>query len=99
MDDEIIVRYVKIDGQVIDNPLPRFEYEVKVGTWVVCVESEKYADFLSARDGQVVEVEVGLHFGVLRDVGVVKTWRSTLPDAPAFVAKIGGSNPMRFVER
>jgi hypothetical protein len=97
--DTIVVKYVRIDGQSFENPLPRFEYVVKVGTWCVVVDAERHAKFFVERDNCEVEVEVGMHFGTLRDVGMVKTWHGELDGAPAFVAKITGSDPMHFVER
>jgi hypothetical protein len=103
MDDEkgeaIIVKSVKVDGHIFDEPLPRFEYAVKIGKWTIIVESEKDAEFMRERDGRTVEVEVAMHFGTLRDVGVVKTWQGEIAGAPAFVAKIVGNDPMHFVER
>jgi hypothetical protein len=97
--DAIIVKYVRIDGQNFENPLPRFEYAVKIGTWCVVIDTDRHAKFFVDRDNREVEVEVGMHFGTLRDVGVVKTWRSELDDGPAFVATVTGSDPMHFVER
>jgi hypothetical protein len=99
MDDRIIVKYVKIDGQNFDNPLPRFEYATKIGTWTIVVEAEKTLAFFVARHEREVEVEIGMHFGTLRDVGKVTTWQSELMEGPAFVAKIEGNDPMHFVER
>ena len=99
MDDQIIVRYVKIDGQSFENPMPRFEYDGKTGVWTIIIEAAKYADFFAARHEQEVEVEVGMQLGTLLDVGKVKMWRSELPNASSFVAKIEGNDPMHFVER
>jgi hypothetical protein len=99
MDDQIIVKYVKIDGQSFENPLPKFEYDGKIGTWLIVIGAEKYADVFTARHAQHVEVEVGMQLGILLDVGKEKSWRSNLPDMPAFVAKIKGSDPMHFAER
>lgn len=99
MGDLIIVKYIKVDGQYLDNPLPRLEYDQKIGVWEILVEAEKHAAFLSAREGQEVEVEIGLHFGTLRDVGRVSIWRGELPDAPSFRATIRGNDPMQLIER
>jgi hypothetical protein len=97
MGDTILVKSIKIDGQNFDNPLPSFEYDGKVGVWVITVKAERAADFFATRHGQ--EVEVGMHFGTVRAVGRVRTWQSALPDMPAFIARIVGNDPMRFVER
>ena len=98
-DDEIIAKYIKIDGQSIENPLPRFEYGVKIGTWAIIDDAEKHAEFFVNRQDQEVEIEVGMHFGSVRGVGRVKVWQSALPNTPAFVAKIDGDSPLSFVER
>ena len=98
-DNNIVVKYVKIDGQSFENPVPRFEYATKIGTWRLIVESEPHANFFDVRQNQEVEVEVGMQFGVLRDVGKVRIWHGELPDAPSFLAQIQGSDPMSFLER
>jgi hypothetical protein len=99
MDDTIIVKYVRVDGQTFENPLPKFEYHVKTGQWTIVIESGKHAEFFAARQEQEVEVEVAMQLGTLRDVGRVKIWQSAMPGAPSFCAKIEGTDPMRFVER
>lgn len=99
MEDQIVVKFVKIDGQSFENPMPRFVYDGKIGTWAIVVEAEKYMDFFAARNDQLVKVEVGMQLGTLLDEGKVKTWRSNLPNVPGFVAKIEGSDPMHFAER
>ena len=99
MDDIIIVKYIKINGQHCDNPPPRFEYEGQIGVWRIIVEAEHAIGFFVALDGEDVEIEVGMHFGTLRAKGKVSTWQSQLTDAPAFVAKIESNDPMHFVER
>ena len=99
MDDKVVVKYVKIDGQTFENPVPHFEYATKIGTWSLVVETERYASFFTAREGMDVEVEIGMQLGILRDVGRVRIWRGTLPDAPAFVARVMGNDPMSFTER
>lgn len=99
MDESIVVRYVKIGGQVFDQPVPKFEYETKIGVWSVLIENEKQVEAVATRHDQLVEVEVGMHFGTLRDSGKVTVWRSGLQSVPVSVVKIVGSDPMRFVER
>jgi hypothetical protein len=98
MDDEIIVKYIKIDGQTIENPLPKFEYEAKTGLWTIIIEAEEYADFLGPKHNQQVEVEIGMQLGTVRDVGRIRTWSSVVPDAPAFLAKIEGREPMNYID-
>jgi hypothetical protein len=98
MDDEIVVKYVKIDGQTIEDPVPKFEYEVKTGRWTIIVEAEAYADILGPKHNQQVEVEIGMQLGTVRDVGIIKTWSSVMPDAPSFIAKIEGREPMNYVD-
>jgi hypothetical protein len=97
-DGEIIAKYIKIDGLNIENPLPRFEYGVRIGTWAIIDEADKHADFYVARQDQAVEIEIGMHFGTVRGVGTVKIWQSPLPNIPAFVAKVTGGSPLSFVE-
>ncbi len=99
MDDRIIVRYVKIDGQIFEDPIPKFEYDGKTGVWTIVIEAANCADFFVARHEQEVAVEVGMQLGTLLDVGTVKAWRSEMPNVPSFVAKIEGNDPMHFVER
>jgi hypothetical protein len=99
MDDAIVVKYVKVDGKIFENPLPKFEYNVRTGQWNILIESGKHADFFVSRQEQEVEVEVGMQLGTLRDVGRVKAWQSNMPDAPLFCARIEGTDPMNFVER
>lgn len=98
LNDLIIVKHIKVNGQMFDNPVPRFEYAVKIGTWCILIDTERYADYFAALHDQQVEVEVGMQFGTLRDVGRVKVWQGELADAPSFVAKIEGSDPMQFVD-
>lgn len=98
-DDAIVVKYIKVDGQQIDNPIPKFEYEVKIGKWRMRVTAERYADFFRARENKDVEVEIGTQFGALHDIGRVSLWFGNLPDAPSFMAKIEGSDPMQFIDR
>jgi hypothetical protein len=98
-DDEIIPKYIKIDGHSIENPTPRFEYGVKIGTWAIVDNAEKHAEFFLNREDQQVEIEVGMQFGSVRGVGRVRIWKSALPDMHAFVAKIDGNSPLSFIER
>lgn len=99
MDEQIVVRYVKIGGKLFEEPVPKFGYETKIGVWMLVIEDEAQVEAVAVHDAQQVEVEVGMQFGTLRDSGKLDVWRSSLPNAFLSVAKIVGSDPMRFVER
>jgi hypothetical protein len=99
MDDDIIVKYVKVDGLLIQDPLPKFEYEAKTGLWTIVIEAGDYADFFASRRDREVEVEIGMQLGTVLDVGKVRTWSGQVADVPTFIAKIHGQEPMSYVER
>jgi hypothetical protein len=99
MDDGIIVKYIKIDGQIFDDPPPKFKYEGKIGQWTIWIESGEPIDFLAARQDCDVQIEIGVQLGTLRGVGRVSTWTSSLPELPAFTSKIEGSDPLEYIER
>ena len=99
MDDEIIVNYIKIGGQIFDDPPPKFKYEGKIGRWTICIKSDHPIDFLITRQGCDVQVEIGVQLGTLRGVGRVTTWTSSLPEFPAFTCKVKGSDPLEYIER
>lgn len=98
MGERIVVKYVKIDGQIFAEPVPTFEYETKIGVWQVFIENERQVEALAMRHAQMVDIEVGMQFGRLRDAGKVMLWRSSFPNVPMAVVRIVGSDPMRFVE-
>lgn len=98
MNDDIIVKYVKVGGQMIEEPLPKFAYDVKTGLWTIIIEATEYADFFASMHNQEVEVEIGMQLGTVRDMGKVRTWSGRIEDAPAFVAKIEGQEPMHYID-
>ena len=98
MGELIVVKYVKIDGQTFAEPVPEFEYETRIGVWRVLIENERQVQAIAERHAQMVDVEVGMQLGRLRDSGKVMLWRSGLPGVSLAVVRIVGSDPMRFVE-